>query len=112
MQRDTLFLLQAPFEDEGAMWFCRDCATMDGALLANPHWAERIEVRRMPFPRPRQEIIALLGADNQGMPVLVIAEAAKAPEDAQHFEGRAFVTDPKAIARYLAATHGGAGPHP
>lgn len=112
MQRDTLFLLKAPFEDSGAMWFCRDCATMEGALLANPHWAECIEVRRMPFPRPRREIIALLGADNQGMPVLVLAAAAKAPEGAQYFEGRAFVTDPKVIARYLAATHGGAGPHP
>ncbi len=112
MKRDTLFILKAPFEDGGAMWFCRDCATIEGALLANPLWAERIDVRRMPFPRPRDEIIALLGEGNQDMPVLVPADAAKAPEDAQSFEGRAFITDPKAITKYLAATYGGAGPHP
>jgi hypothetical protein len=111
MQRDVLFIIKAPFEDEGQKWFCRDCATMEGALLANPHWANHIDVRRLPYPRPRHEIIALLGEENQSMPVLVLAS--KAPEDAKQAEGgRAFLTDPKAITRYLAAAYGGAGPHP
>ena len=54
--RDTLFIIRAPFEDpalEGT-WFCRDCATMEGALLANPHWPRHIDVRRLAYPRPRQ----------------------------------------------------------
>lgn len=113
--RDTLFLIRAPFEDPAldGMWFCRDCATMEGALLANPHWLARIEVRRLPFPRPRHEIISLLGEAHQSMPVLVIADAAKAPADAARADdGRRFLTDPKAIARYLVGQHGGAGPHP
>lgn len=110
--RDTLFIIKAPFEDAGAMWFCRDCATMEGALLTNPHWANHIEVRRLPYPRPRHDIIALLGEEHQSMPVLVLADVASAPGDANMYETRAFITEPKAITRYLAATYGGAGPHP
>lgn len=114
ISRDTLFLIRAPFEDaalEGS-WFCHDCAALEGALLANPHWPRSIDVRRMPFPRPRHEIISLIGEMNQGMPVLVLADVAKAPAEARRAEGRAFLTDPKAITRYLASAYGGAGPHP
>lgn len=112
--RDTLFVIRAPFEDpelEGT-WFCRDCATMEGALLANPHWAARIDVRRLAYPRPRHEIISLLGEEHQSMPVLVLADGAETVEEVREAGLRRFLTDPKAICRYLAATHGGAGPHP
>ncbi|MEZ5994220.1 MAG: DUF3088 domain-containing protein [Hyphomonadaceae bacterium] len=112
--RDTLFLIRASFEDpalEGT-WFCRDCATMEGALLANPHWAAHIEVKRMPYPRPREQIIALLGEAHQSMPVLILAEGASTLEETSLAGGRRFLTDPKAICRYLAGAHGGAGPHP
>lgn len=114
MQRDTLFVIKAPFEDpalEGT-WYCNDCATMEGVLMANPHWATHIDVRRLPFPRPRHDIIALLGEEHQSMPVLVLAEAGKAPEGAKFANGRAFLTQPKDIARYLAKAYHGAGPHP
>lgn len=114
--RDTLFLIRAPFEDSahgvGATWYCHDCAALEGALLANAQWLRSIDVRRLPFPRPRLELVALIGEENQGMPVLVLADADKAPADAPRFLRRAFITDPRAIARYLASTHGGAGPHP
>jgi hypothetical protein len=116
MQRDVLFLIKAPFEDaalpDGATWFCYDCAAMEGALLANAQWLRSIDVRRLPFPRPRHEIVALLGDENQGMPVLVLADPSKAPENAQRFGRRAFLSDPRSIARYLASAYGGAGPHP
>jgi hypothetical protein len=72
----SLFILRAPFEDaamEGT-WFCTSCAAMEGALLANPHWAARIDVKRMPHPRPRHDIIVLIGEENQSMPVLVLAD--------------------------------------
>jgi hypothetical protein len=114
--RDTLFLIKAPFEDsahgEGATWFCFDCAALEGALLVNPQWFRSIDVRRLPFPRPRRELIALIGEEHQGMPVLVLGDASKAPETAKHFGRRAFIDDPRAIARYLAAACSGAGLHP
>lgn len=114
MQKDVLFIIKAPFEDKAleGTWFCASCAMMEGALMANPQWANHIEVRRMPFPRPRREVMALLGEDNQSMPALVLADASKAPDGAKEYEGRRFIDEPKAISRYLAATFGGAGPHP
>jgi len=114
LARDTLFILRAPFEDAAldGTWFCASCATMEGALLANPHWARAIDVKRMPYPRPRQEMIALIGEENQSMPVLVLADGSAPPDGAKQFEGRHFLDEPKPITRYLAATYGGAGPHP
>lgn len=112
--RDTLFIIAAPFEDAAldGTWFCTACATMEGALLANPEWEKRIDVRRSAFPRPRSEIIAMIGEGNQSMPVLVLAAGSTPPADAKEFEGVFFLDDPKPITRYLAATYGGAGPHP
>jgi hypothetical protein len=113
-QRDTLFIIGAPFEDPAldGTWFCTSCATMEGMLLANPHWATRIDVKRSPYPRPRTDIIALIGEDNQSMPVLVLAAGSTPPPEAKEGEGAFFLDEPKPIARYLAATYGGAGPHP
>lgn len=114
LSRDTLFILAAPFQDrelEGR-WFCTACATMEGALLANPHWSDRIDVKRREHPRPRREIIGLIGQENQSMPVLVLADGSTPPADAKEFEGRYFLDEPKPITRYLAAAYGGAGPHP
>ncbi|MBC7769333.1 MAG: DUF3088 family protein [Phycisphaerales bacterium] len=114
LTRDTLFILRAPFEDHelAGTWFCTSCATMEGALLANPHWANRIDVKRMAHLRPRHDVIALIGEDNQSMPVLVLADSSTPPEGAKEFEGRFFLDEPKPITRYLAAKYGGAGPHP
>jgi hypothetical protein len=116
IRRDTLFLIKAPFEDQAleGLWFCHDCSAMEGALLANPQWARAIDVRRLPFPRPRHDIIALIGEANQGMPVLVLADESAAPEEAKRSEetGRAFIDTSRGISRYLARVYGGAGPHP
>ncbi len=114
--RDTLFLIRAPFEDsthgEGATWYCHDCAAIEGALLVNAQWLRSIDARRLAYPRPRHELIALIGEENQGMPVLVLGDSSAAPAGAARFGKRAFLADPRAIVRYLAATYGGAGPHP
>ncbi len=112
--RDTLFIIAAPFEDVAldGTWFCTACATMEGALFANPDWEQRIDVKRSAFPRPRQAIIDLIGEANQSMPVLVLAAGSTPPPDAKEHNGTFFLDDPKPIARYLAAAYGGAGPHP
>jgi hypothetical protein len=114
LQRDTLFILRAPFEDpalEGT-WFCTSCATMEGALLANPHWGRAVDVKRCAYLRPRHEVIELIGEENQSLPVLVLADGSEPPEGAKQFHGRHFLDEPKPITRYLAAAYGGAGPHP
>ena len=113
--KDQLFILAAPFadgvDDAGAprMWFCRDCATIEGALIANPHWSECVDVRRVAFPRPRPDVVALIGEENQELPCIVLAEASG---EHKHASGRAFINDLADIVDYLSATYGGAGRHP
>lgn len=109
--KDRLYLLAAPFSDAGFEWYCNDCATMEGALLSNPHWNERVDVRRIAYPRPRAEVVALVGEEHQGCPLLVMS-AAGAPGDATIVGEYAILQDVRAIGRALAHRHGGAGPHP
>ena len=114
MSKDTLFILDPAFQDpalEGT-WFCPNGAMVYGALAANPHWAEHIEIRRIAFPRPRQEVIAAVSEENQGLPLLLFSDPATAPAEAKRVNGRAFVQGGIAIGEALAARYGGAGPHP
>jgi hypothetical protein len=109
--KDQLFILKAPFTDGPFDWYCNDCATMEGALLANPHWNQKIDVRRIGFPRPRHEVIELVGEEHQGLPMLVMP-AKGAPGDAMIIGEYAVLKDIRAIGRALASRHGGVGPHP
>jgi len=112
MEKDILILLKAPFEDgPGTQWFCPQCAMVEGALRANPQWGDRVEVKRVAFPRPRADVIALLGEANQGLPALVLRKGAVAPAEATMANDRHVLTDPMHIATYLAKTYGGAAPH-
>lgn len=112
MTKDILIVLKAPFEDgPGTKWFCPQGAMVEGALRANPEWEGKVEVKRVDFPRPRAEVITLLGEANQGLPVLVLAANAPAPAEAALVNGRHVLTDPMQIATYLANTYGGAAPH-
>src|SRR5262249_16199962 len=101
-------------DENGApkMWFCRDCAMIEGALIANAHWRDAIDVNRIAFPRPRAEIVALIGEENQWLPCIVLAQTSAAPQSAQRAQGWAFINDATAILDYLAASYGGAARHP
>jgi hypothetical protein len=109
--KDRLYILAAPFQDGGFEWYCNDCATLDGALLVNPHWVGKIDVRRVAFPRPRQELIDLIGPEFQGLPMLVM-DRERAPGDAIIVGDFAILQDGRAIGRALVSRYGGAGPHP
>ena len=109
--KDTLFLLTEPFQDGGFDWYCNDCATLEYVLQLNPHWLQKIDVHRVAFPRPRQQIVDLVGPDWQGCPMLVM-DKGRAPGDAIIVGDYAILQDVRAIGRALASRHGGVGPHP
>jgi len=109
--KDILFILKAPFRDEGRSWYCHDCATLEGALLCNPGWNETLDVRRIDFQRPRAEVVELVGEEYQGVPMLVM-DPAGAPDNAQRIGSYAVIKDPRQIAWAIVARHGGVGPHP
>jgi hypothetical protein len=75
MNRDTLFLLQTPFKDPqypGELFFCWECALIEGVLASFPEINIKLEVRRVSWTRPRQELIDSVGEANQSLPLLIL----------------------------------------
>ncbi|MGX1497898.1 glutathione S-transferase [Labrenzia sp. MBR-25] len=100
--KDTLYILTPGFEDPaypGKTFYCWHCALMEGVLASFPALADRLDVRRIAWPKPRREIAELLGEDNQSLPVLVLAEGG-------------FINDKDAILAALTERHGFPHPHP
>jgi hypothetical protein len=98
--KPILFLLKMPFEDgSGQNWFCTHCALLEGALKVNPQWKDNVDIRRINFPKPREELVQMLGEDQQWLPVLVLPN-------------KKTIKDPVEITKYLAKSLGGAAPHP
>ena len=113
--KDVLFLLTPGFSDgEGAPYYCPYCTIFEGLLHLYPHLTFQIEVRRVAFPKPRTEIITLLGTDHQSCPVLVIYRplvetAATLP--LKKFGDLQFLDEPEDIGNYLSITYGIPRPH-
>ena len=82
MERDKLILLKPDFTDPaypGARFYCWHCALLEGLLALYPRLEHSIEVQRIDWAHPRQDVIDLIGARNQSLPVLILAHAA--PDD-------------------------------
>ena len=112
--RPILFLLKPGFDDgSGGRFFCPDCALVEGFLRYNPEIEAALDLRRIAFPRPRADVIALLGEAHQGCPTLILPEDAGHPQDTTPSSqtGRAFVADGKPICAYLAQAFGVPLPH-
>jgi len=74
----------------------------------------QLDVRRIEFPRPRKEIVELIGAKSQGCPVLVLDEVSDLPPEAKRSEetGRAYISGSTEICQFLGRTFGTVTPHP
>ncbi len=115
MMRDRLFLLDPTFADPalpGRTFYCRDCVTIDGLLALFPEAAARLDVIRVPYPRPRAAVVQAAGVANQNLPLLVLAEGADPTlADGRHGETW-FAADLKTILRALHRRHGFPEAHP
>ena len=113
--RDRLYLLDPQFEDPaypGRSFYCRDCITIDGLLARFPGKASLLEVIRIPYPRPRDAVIAVVGEAHQNLPLLVLAANADASlSDGRHGDTR-FVGDFRALLHALHVRHGFPEAHP
>jgi hypothetical protein len=102
MTRDRLFLLDQEFADAalpGRTFCCKECMSVEGLLAAFPERALNIEVTRVSFPRPRAEVVDLIGEANQVLPSLVFAEGG-------------FVNSIDELLSALHTRHGFPEPHP
>jgi hypothetical protein len=116
-KQDQLFLLKPDFRaDDGGPYYCPSCATLEGVLSFYPQLRSVLDVQYVEFPRPRAAVIAAIGADNQGLPSLVIssdpaADKALVGLDVKQAKGRRFLQSPGDIGKYLARRHGIGEPH-
>ncbi|MFC0683300.1 DUF3088 family protein [Novosphingobium clariflavum] len=78
MAKDTLFVLDFDYADPALggerRFYCKDCVTVEGLLALFPERAGNIEVVRVGWPRPRAQVVAQLGEENQNLPALAFAE--------------------------------------
>ncbi|MFH6785536.1 MULTISPECIES: DUF3088 domain-containing protein [Methylobacterium] len=113
--RDHLYLLAPDFTDPaypGRRFYCWHCALMEGVLAGFPALGERLEVSRLPWPRPRQALVERVGEGNQSLPLLVLAP--DAPDDLAtgRYGDVRFIHDKDAILRALHLRHGFPEAHP
>ena len=115
MSKDTLFLLKPGFEDPaypGKKFYCWHCALIEGVLASFPELGQKIEIKRIAWPRPRLDVIVLVGEDNQSLPLLILANGNRSIHQTGEFQGRAFISDKDAILAALSERHGFPHPHP
>jgi len=116
MSKDKLFLLSPDFFDgQDGPFYCPDSLPIEGLLGFYPQLRENIDVQYIDFQRPRQALVAELGLENQGAPVLILANSENIPNDeisVQEYEGRYFVNEEADIRRYLELTFGLGHAHP
>jgi hypothetical protein len=110
MQKDQLFLLRPGFTNASlGPYYCNDSAPVEGVLSFFPELRELVDVHYLEFPRPRQKLVEQLGADNQSLPVLIVAGDRKLAGDAplpQTAMGQKFFSSERAIRDYLAIQYG------
>lgn len=111
---DILFLLKPNFPDrdrdrENKKYYCPDCAFMEGVLSYFPELREKLDIRYIDYPKPRKEIVELVGGAHQGCPNLILDAANHSYPQARQFfaVGDTLHTDdPKLIVNYLTDRYG------
>jgi hypothetical protein len=111
--KPILFLLRAGFPDPKhgpGGFYCHECTAVTGILWYYPEVAAKLDIRQVDVPRPRPDVVKLVGEENQSCPVLVLP-AGETPAGVPVAHGRAFVSGPEAIIKYLADHYGTARSH-
>jgi hypothetical protein len=114
VMKDRLYLLKPNFLDQGrGPYFCPGCSYVEGMLSFYPALREKIEVHYIDFPRPRPNLVAEIGEENQGCPKLILGGGHPAPQrvTVSETKGRRFISEANEICRYLASAYGFGEPH-
>ena len=115
IERDTIFVLKPDFEDPawpGQRFYCWHCALIDGVLASFPHLQGALDVHHIAWPRPRAEIVDLLGNNHQSLPVMILKSGETSDLQTGTANGHAFIDDKDTILRTLSERHGFPAPHP
>ncbi len=110
--KDILFLLTPGFYDNDRREFCPECAELWGVLSYYPALKEGLDIRPQELSRPREGLVALLGAAHQNCPTLVLGKDVDVGPFAKVKEanGNRFIDNARDIAKYFAHRFGTAFP--
>ncbi|BAV52579.1 Putative uncharacterized protein (plasmid) [Mesorhizobium loti] len=111
----VLFLLSPDFEDAklpGQRFFCRHSALVEGVLTSFPRLVDVIDVHRIAFPRPRTQVVDLIGEANQALPVLILPAGERSPHASGEANDRQFVSGAERIIDALVGRELIPPPHP
>jgi hypothetical protein len=114
-----LFLLNPNFIDpnidtEEQLYYCPHCALIEGIISYYPKLKDNLQIYYVDFPRPRNQIIELIGEENQSCPVLIL-DTEHDVIDTSYFKsynGNLFINSTDLITKYLADNFNIACPHP
>ena len=115
MRNDKLVILQSTFDDPGfpdQQFYCWHCMLLEGLLARFPQLTARLDVERIPWPRPRHAVIEMLGEEHQSLPVLIFAGDVANDLVSAEANGLKFTDDKDTILRALASRYGLPSPHP
>ncbi|WP_282245525.1 DUF3088 family protein [Stenotrophomonas sp. PS02300] len=104
--KPILFLLDREFEDgqlPGQRFFCRHSLLLEGALSSIDGLDTQLDVRRIGFARPRREVIAEIGEQDQSLPKLVLPQGVQSTHATGTHDERQVVSGAEPI---LAALNG------
>lgn len=99
-----LFLLKPGFYDgPGNPYYCPYCMMFEGVLKVYSQLTHQLELRYVDFKKPRQEIVDLIGEENQSCPVIVFDQsyASLLPFKANRYGDRLFLNEPEEIGLFL-----------
>jgi hypothetical protein len=107
--KDELYLLRPGFYNAGmGPLYCGDSLPVEGLLSFFPQLRSLLDVHYLDFPRPRAELVKLLGEAHQGIPVLILADEREIADEEltpKESNGKRFFADERSIRRYLSAQH-------
>ncbi len=107
--KDQLFLLKPGFFNAtlGPL-YCGDSVAVEGMLSFFPELRDLIDVHYIAFPRPRAELVDLLGDEHQSVPMLVIRNTKPIADGGimpQIANGERFLDNERLIRRYLSSQY-------
>lgn len=112
---DTIFLVKPGFQDPAfpdKNFYCWHCALIEGVLASFPDLAAKLIVKRVAWPRPRTEVIEVVGEEHQSLPLLVFGADLLTEDQTGQSPTESFIADKDAILQALTDRHGFPHPHP
>jgi hypothetical protein len=107
--KDELYLLRPGFYNVGVgPLYCGDSLPVEGLLSFFPQLRNLLNVHYLEFARPRAALVDTLGEENQGIPVLILADEREITDEdltPKKANGKRFFADERSIRRYLSVQY-------